>query len=104
MIQEVVKALKERDRKVQEKETRKSAALRRLETDPFDFEAQKIIEEMVRMNNIEDNLDAAYLNPAMLKKLGPALYIDVHINGLPIKVLVDSGMYVCMYINICMYV
>ena len=46
-VQEVVKALKEIDRLKQEKKDQKAAALRRLETDPFDVEAQMVLEEMV---------------------------------------------------------
>lgn len=55
--EEVAKQLLEIQRVRKENERKKQQAIMRLNADPFDVEAQKEIEEMVRMENVNENLD-----------------------------------------------
>ncbi|KAJ2317498.1 DNA damage-inducible protein 1 [Coemansia sp. RSA 2704] len=65
--------------------------MERLNADPFDVEAQQRIEEMIRQENIMRNMEVALEhNPESFASV-TMLYIDVVVNGTPIKALVDSG-------------
>jgi hypothetical protein len=55
--EEVAKQLLEIQKIRKENEFKKQQAIMRLNADPFDVEAQKQIEEMVRMENVNENLD-----------------------------------------------
>ena len=59
--------------------------------DPDNPEHQRKIEAAIRQQNVEENLEAAYEN--MPEAFGRIcmLYVNVHINGNPIKAFVDSG-------------
>ncbi|CAG8507078.1 1182_t:CDS:2 [Diversispora eburnea] len=59
-----------------------------LSTDPFDIEAQRRIEEEIRLQNINSNMDTTleYYPEAFVM-----LYINVEVNGHPVKAFVDSG-------------
>ncbi|KAJ2842433.1 DNA damage-inducible protein 1 [Coemansia erecta] len=65
--------------------------LANLEADPFDIESQRRIEEMIRQENIMKNMETALeLNPESFASVS-MLFIDVVVNGTPVKALVDSG-------------
>lgn len=55
--EKVAEQLLEIQRVKKENELKKQQAIMRLNADPFDVEAQKQIEEMVRMENVNENLD-----------------------------------------------
>ncbi|KAI3640819.1 hypothetical protein MIR68_001697 [Amoeboaphelidium protococcarum] len=60
-------------------------------SDPFDVEMQKRIEEQIRMENINENMELAYqYNPEVFTKVH-MLYVDVEVNGRHIKAFIDSG-------------
>ncbi|KAI3633774.1 hypothetical protein MIR68_008106 [Amoeboaphelidium protococcarum] len=60
-------------------------------SDPFDVEMQKRIEEQIRMENINENMELAYqFNPEVFTKVH-MLYVDVEVNGRHIKAFIDSG-------------
>jgi DNA damage-inducible protein 1 len=59
--EEVAKQVMEIHRIKKETEFKKMQAIMRLNADPFDVEAQKQIEEMVRMENVNANLDQVEL-------------------------------------------
>ncbi|CAH9064014.1 unnamed protein product [Cuscuta epithymum] len=62
-----------------------------LYADPFDIEAQKKIEEAIRQKGIDENWEAALEhNPEAFARV-VMLYVDMEVNGVPLKAFVDSG-------------
>ncbi|GAX77711.1 hypothetical protein CEUSTIGMA_g5154.t1 [Chlamydomonas eustigma] len=61
------------------------------EADPFNPEVQKKIEELINQKNIEDNYDHAMeFSPEVFSQV-IMLYVDMEVNGVPVKTFVDSG-------------
>ncbi|KAI3889214.1 hypothetical protein MKX03_006446 [Papaver bracteatum] len=62
-----------------------------LNADPFDVEAQKRIEAAIRQKGIDENWEAAIEhNPEAFARV-VMLYVNMEVNGVPLKAFVDSG-------------
>ncbi|GAA5974133.1 hypothetical protein JCM11641_003456 [Rhodosporidiobolus odoratus] len=62
-----------------------------LQADPYDVEAQRKIEEAIRQEQVLENMEQAM--ESMPEAFGSVhmLYVDVEVNGQPVKAFVDSG-------------
>lgn len=74
----------ERERKLQEHK-------RLLEADPCDPEAQQLIAEEIRKENIDANMEAAMEYIPESFGVVVMLYINCKVNGVPVKGFIDSG-------------
>lgn len=73
------------------KEEQDRLQLRLLRADPFDAEAQRLIQEEINRQNIATNMETALeFHPESFGSVH-MLYINCKVNGHPIKAFVDSG-------------
>ncbi|XP_057991838.1 protein DNA-DAMAGE INDUCIBLE 1 isoform X2 [Hevea brasiliensis] len=80
-----------RQRHRQRSELRRQQEEALLDADPFDVEAQKKIEAAIRQKGIDENWAAAVeYNPEAFARV-VMLYVDMEVNGVPLKAFVDSG-------------
>ncbi|CAD7695625.1 unnamed protein product [Ostreobium quekettii] len=63
----------------------------RLEADPFDVDAQKRIEEIIREKNVEDNFSQAMEHNPEVFGTVTMVYVNMEVNGVEVPALVDSG-------------
>lgn len=83
--------LRERNRHKSEVRRQQDEELALLYADPFDVEAQKKIEAAIRQKGIDENWEAALEhNPEAFARV-VMLYVDMEVNGVPLKAFVDSG-------------
>ncbi|KAH9313238.1 hypothetical protein KI387_028273, partial [Taxus chinensis] len=77
------------ERLQQQRQQQEQLAL--LNADPFDIDAQRKIEEMIRQKNVHENWEIALEhNPESFAGV-VMLYVDMEVNGVPLKAFVDSG-------------
>lgn len=87
-LDEFAKILKEQ---YAEKNKQEEQKLKLLTSNPFDYEAQRLIAEEIRQKNIEANMEAAIeYNPETFGTV-IMLYIDCKVNGHAVKAFIDSG-------------
>nr|GMC74448.1 DNA damage-inducible protein 1 [Ipomoea batatas] len=83
--------LRMRNQQRTELKRRQEEEMALLYADPFDVEAQKKIEEAIRQKGIDENWAAALEhNPEAFARV-VMLYVDMEVNGVPLKAFVDSG-------------
>ncbi|XVF33837.1 hypothetical protein REPUB_Repub18cG0006000 [Reevesia pubescens] len=87
-LQDILRA---RHKQRSELRRREEEELALLQADPFDVEAQKKIEAAIRQKGIDENWAAALeYNPEGFARV-VMLYVDMEVNGVPLKAFVDSG-------------
>jgi DNA damage-inducible protein 1 len=74
-----------------EAEARRNAEIDLLNADPFDLEAQRKIEEAIRLQNVDANYETAMETTPEAFGSVIMLYVDMKVNDQPIKAFVDSG-------------
>ncbi|XP_075824139.1 protein DDI1 homolog 1 [Microtus pennsylvanicus] len=74
-----------------ERTLREQEMFRLYSADPFDQEAQARIEEEIRQQNIEENMNIAMEEAPESFGQVAMLYINCKVNGHPLKAFVDSG-------------
>lgn len=83
--------LRERHQQKLELRHKQEEELALMYADPFDVEAQKKIEAAIRQKGIDENWEAAIeYNPEAFARV-VMLYVDMEVNGVPLKAFVDSG-------------
>ncbi|KAI8938532.1 DNA damage-inducible protein 1 [Plenodomus lindquistii] len=82
-------AMRQRQQEDAERERQNQIAL--LNEDPFNVEAQRKIEDLIRQDRVVENLQKAYdENPEVFVRVH-MLYVNTEVNGVPVKAFVDSG-------------
>jgi len=83
--------LRETRRRQEQAEYAQQQEIERLNADPYDVEAQQRIEEAIRQQAVMENMQHALeYAPESFGRV-TMLYIDVEVNGTPLKAFVDSG-------------
>merc|ERR1712088_1141149 len=70
---------------------REQMRIRMMNADPFDMEAQRLIQQEIENKNIEQNMEMAMEHTPETFGTVIMLYINCMVNGHPIKAFVDSG-------------
>ncbi|XP_072994137.1 protein DNA-DAMAGE INDUCIBLE 1 [Typha latifolia] len=90
-INDLQNLLRERHQQRLELRRKQEEELALMYADPFDVESQKKIEAAIRQKGIDENWEAALEhNPEAFARV-VMLYVDMEVNGVPLKAFVDSG-------------
>ncbi|XP_058112943.1 protein DNA-DAMAGE INDUCIBLE 1 isoform X2 [Magnolia sinica] len=90
-IENLQNLLRERHQQKMELQRRQEEELALMYADPFDVESQRKIEAAIRQKGIDENWAAALEhNPEAFARV-VMLYVDMEVNGVPLKAFVDSG-------------
>lgn len=88
---EVKRIFEERHRIRRENELKRRKLIDQLNSDPYNAELQKKIEEMIYQEQIREQLENVIEYYPESFGVVYMLYIDTEINGTPVKVFVDTG-------------
>ncbi|KAL3643288.1 DNA damage-inducible protein 1 [Castilleja foliolosa] len=87
-LQDILRARNQQRSELKRKQEEEMALLY---ADPFDVESQRKIEAAIRQKGVEENWAAALeYNPEAFARV-VMLYVDMEVNGVPLKAFVDSG-------------
>ncbi|RXK37373.1 DNA damage-inducible protein 1 [Tremella mesenterica] len=90
-LPDFIEAFSRQQRRNTEAQREKERQVELLNADPYDIEAQKKIEEAIRMDQVMANMEHAMeYSPEAFGNV-TMLYINLEVNGHPIKAFVDSG-------------
>uniref|UniRef100_A0A7S0QY69 DNA damage-inducible protein 1 n=1 Tax=Pyramimonas obovata TaxID=1411642 RepID=A0A7S0QY69_9CHLO len=74
-----------------EQKRRQEEQIALLSADPLDPEAQRKIAEMIEQGNINENYESALEHTPEAFGRVQMLYVDMEVNGVPLKAFIDSG-------------
>eukprot|EP00923_Selenidium_pygospionis_P019922 GHVN01034649.1.p1 GENE.GHVN01034649.1~~GHVN01034649.1.p1 ORF type:complete len:323 (-),score=45.42 GHVN01034649.1:155-1123(-) len=80
---------------------KKNELLKRLQVNEFDTEAQTLLEEMIRMKNIDESFEAAREHIPEAFGSVYMLYVPMELNGQRMQAFVDSGAQVTIMAKPC---
>jgi len=96
--QEAFTAFVEKQQKLKMEEQER---LKRVMANPFDEDAQRLIAEEIRKQNVEKNMEAAMeYHPESFGQVS-MLFINCKVNGHPVKAFIDSGAQVTIMSKNC---
>jgi len=86
-----IEVFTQRQRQQEEAERERRNQIELLNQDPFNVDAQRKIEELIRQDRVVENLEKAYIeNPEVFVRVH-MLYVNTEVNNVPVKAFVDSG-------------
>jgi len=90
-VDEVMTEMMSVKRSQEKIEQERISLLRRIQNNPLDVDAQRLLEQMIKQQNIDEALNLAQEH--LPESFGAVfmLYIQVEVNGVPMKAFVDSG-------------
>eukprot|EP01113_Clastostelium_recurvatum_P013292 TRINITY_DN1700_c0_g1_i1.p1 TRINITY_DN1700_c0_g1~~TRINITY_DN1700_c0_g1_i1.p1 ORF type:complete len:416 (-),score=131.40 TRINITY_DN1700_c0_g1_i1:26-1273(-) len=83
--------LVDQEKKKREAEARRAQEIAMLNADPFDVDAQRKIEEAIRLENVNENMENAMEHAPESFGRVIMLYVDCHVNNVPVKAFIDTG-------------
>jgi DNA damage-inducible protein 1 len=81
----------------------RSAEIAKLQANPFDPEAQRKIEELIKQEQLDQQYETAMEHMPELFARVSMLYIDIQVNKVPIQVIFDNkpSPHESKYVGLC---
>jgi DNA damage-inducible protein 1 len=90
-VQEIANILRKKDQEKLQKQRKIDAEIARLQSNPFDPESQKRIEEMIKEKRLNELQNQTYEHHPELFVSTEMLYINASVNNTAVQVFVDTG-------------